>query len=447
MRLEEDVFGKLTIPADALYGINTLRTAQNLSFSGKLLNEYPSFIKALAMVKKAAVQANKEAGILSNRLSDAIEASCDKIIEGSYHDQFIVDVFHGGGGIGFNMNINEVVSNITNEKLGRSRGDYEPVHPVEHVNASQSTSDVCHTGMRMAIIMSIQPLLDAIESLKKALKKKIQEFGNVTTISRTCLQDGLQTQLGDIFSGYAAVINRRKKCLNQSINQLYQVNLGGTVIGSGVGAPQKYRKVVLEKLCKVANLTLCHRENLFDAAQNMDDFAHVSNELRMLASCLIKMAKDLRLLSSGPEAGFAEIQLPVVQAGSSFFPGKVNPVVPETLIQCCFQVIAYDRAVQAVLEHAELDLNTFECSAGFNILDAIHMLEKALTNFTARCINGILANEERCKELSNSFIPTVVKLKEEHGYTAVAKLLKEKSKEEIKLLLQNGGDKDESNYE
>lgn len=439
MRIEEDEFGQLELSADALYGINTLRT-QGLSFSGKSLFYYPSLIKGLAIVKKAAALANKEAGLFSDHIFNAISSSCDEIIEGKYHDQFIVDVLHGGGGIGLNMNVNEVICNLANEKLSSYRGSYDPVHPINHVNASQSTSDVCHTAMRLAIIMDFYPLLKSIELLEANLLKKARDFKHIPTITRTCLQDGLKAQLGDIFSGYSTVIGRRRNSLEKSIDEIHQINLGGTVIGSGAGAPKAYRKVILEKLNNVSNLNFQHRKNLFDAAQNMDDLAHVSNELRLLASCLIKLAKDLRLLSSGPEAGFAEIKLPAVLAGSSFFPGKVNPVVPETLIQCCFQVLACDRAVQAVLEHAELDLNIFECSAGVNILDAISMLDNSITLFTEDCVSGILAEPDRCRELSNSFIPTVVQLKEKFGYSVVSKLIKEKSKEEIKELLRTGGD-------
>lgn len=446
MRIEADLIGNLEIPHDALYGINTMRTVNNLTFSGRTLNQYPSLINALVIVKKAAAKANLEAGLISEKISNAICLSCEQIIEGAYHDQFIVDVLHGGGGIGFNMNINEVICNLANEKLDSPRGTYSPIHPVDHVNASQSTSDVCHTAMRMAIIKSFQPLSNKLDSIIAELEKKAREFQPYTTITRTCLQDGVRAQMGEIFSGYVTVMMRRKQNLIHAVKQLYQINLGGTVIGSGVGAQKEYRNVVLEKLCQESNMNFSHRDNLFDAAQNMDDLAQVSSELRLLATCLIKIAKDFRLLSSGPEAGFAEIQLPSVQAGSSFFPGKINPIIPETMIQCCFQVLAFDRAVQAVLEHGELDLNVFECSAGINILDAINMLEKAIALFVENCVSGILVNQERCRELSNGFIPTIVELKEKLGYSTVSKLIKEKSKEEVKQLLHSGGDINDTTY-
>ncbi|MDQ7862618.1 lyase family protein [Peribacillus frigoritolerans] len=246
------------------------------------------------------------------------------------------------------------------------------------MNASQSTSDVCHTAIRMAIISSFQSLRQEINDLIEKVAYKASEFGDITTISRTCLQDAMRVRLGDKFSGYAAMLERRLKHMEKAVAQLHAINLGGTVIGSGVGASDSYRDVIVRKLSEASGLLLHHRENLFDAAQNMDDLADVSSELKQLASCLIKFAKDLRLLSSGPEAGFGEIVLPAVQAGSSFFPGKINPVIPETLIQCCFQVLGCDRVVQAALEHGELDLNVFEGAAGVNILDAMNMLSSML---------------------------------------------------------------------
>jgi aspartate ammonia-lyase len=444
-RIEEDFIGKMEIPADALYGIHTARTVRNLSFSGKKLFHYPLYIHALAFVKKAAALANFEAGLLPVHIKEAIVWACDEILANRYHESFIIDVLHGGGGIGTNMNMNEVIANLANEKLGGERGTYHPVHHTDHVNASQSTSDVCHTANRMAIILSFQSLKLQVEMCIQMMDKLSEKFNHIETMSRTCLQDAMKVRLRESFRSCAVMLERRLHWLNVSVDHLHQINLGGTVIGSGVGASQLYREVVVEKLREVSNLPLRHRENLFDAAQHIDDLAAVSKELHLLASGLIKLAKDLRLRSSGPEGGFGEIVLPAVQAGSSFFPGKINPIVPETLIQCCFQVLGCDRAVQAALEHGELDLNVFEGIACINILDAMKMLEHALTHFIEQCLSGVEANEQRCEQLANSLIPTIVELKEKFGYSIVAKWLKEKSKEELKECLQHGGNEDDQN--
>ncbi|MFH7819724.1 lyase family protein [Neobacillus thermocopriae] len=447
MREESDSFGSVEISSDALYGIQTVRTNQNLSFSGRILSQYPTYIESLAMVKKAAALANQEAGVLGKKTAQAIIEACNSLMKGQYHEHFLVDILHGGGGIGTNMNVNEVIANLANEWFGMPRGSYTPVHPVEHVNSSQSTSDVCHTALRLAIIKSFLPLYHVLEKLVESINAKARDFQSVTTIARTCLQDGVRVQLGDTFFGFSHVIKRRLVSLEDAVNKLYSINLGGTVIGSGVGAPQAYRDTVLAKLCDVTGMKLSYRENLFDAAQNMDDLARVSSELRLLASCLLKIAKDLRLLSSGPEAGFAEIRLPAVQAGSSFFPGKVNPVIPETLIQCCFQIIGCDAVVQSTLEHGELNLNVFEGAAGANILDAMTMLEKAIITFTEKCMKGIEANREHCEELANSYIPLVMELKEQVGYTATTKLIKELDKEEIKRMIKHGGIQNDASYQ
>ncbi|MGZ9819560.1 lyase family protein [Peribacillus simplex] len=445
MRVEEDAIGKVALPKEALYGINTVRTIENLSFSNRTLQQYPLYVEALLIVKKSAAAANVEAKVLSKDVGEHITSACNQLLSGANGDQFLIDVLHGGGGIGSNMNVNEVIANFANAAFGVEKGGYTPIHPTEHVNASQSTSDVCHTAIRMAIISSFQLLRHEMNDLIEKVAFKASEFGDITTISRTCLQDAMRVGLGEKFSGYAAMLERRLKHMEKAVEQLHAINLGGTVIGSGIGASDSYRDVIVMKLCEASGLLLHHRENLFDAAQNMDDLADVSSELKQLASCLIKFAKDLRLLSSGPEAGFGEIVLPAVQAGSSFFPGKINPVIPETLIQCCFQVLGSDRVVQAALEHGELDLNVFEGAAGVNILDAMNMLSTMLPKFTMLCINGTTANAKRCEQLSNGLIPLVVTLKEKYSYTKISTILKEKGHEGVKQLFYNGGETNDTN--
>ncbi|GAA3404756.1 lyase family protein [Paenibacillus hodogayensis] len=442
-RLEQDMIGELAVPAEAYYGINTLRTCRNLSFSGRPLGDYPAYIRSLAFVKKAAALANRGAGGLNAEQAELIVAACEQLIEGRYADQFPVDVLHGGGGIGVNMNVNEVIANIGNVMSGKKRGDYAPLHPVEHVNMSQSTSDVCHTAMRMTLISAWAGLKRELDLLHALAKVKASEFADVRTIARTCLQDGMSVSYGDTFGGYAALFARRTGALDEAFGKLRQVNLGGTVIGSGLGASESYRRIILDKLRTTTGESYVYRASLYDAAQNPDDLAEVSAQLALLAQALLKVAKDFRLLSSGPEAGLAELVLPSVQAGSSFFPGKVNPVVAETLIQCCFQVLGCDRTVQAALEHGELNLNVWEPAAGINVLEAAQMLAAAVRQFADKCLRGVTVNRERCAVYSRSLIPLVVEMKETYGYAAVSSLLKEAERQgkDPKAWLIQGGER------
>lgn len=443
-RFEEDAFGRVELPDGALYGVQTLRSVVNLTFSGRTIADYPDYVSALAEVKRSAARANERAGYLTRSLTQAIEEACEEIKQGCHRDQFIVDPYHGGGSIGSNMNMNEVVANLANEILGGQPGDYKPVHPSDHVNASQSTSDACHTALRIAVVRSGTRLDAELKRLVESIELQSAELMRVPTITRTCLQDGMQDTLGTMFAGYAYGLRRRMGQLSAAVDSLHAVNLGGTVIGSGVGASDGYRARIMDALNEVTGLSLRHRDNLYDAAQNMDDLAAVSSELQLLSGLLIKIAKDFRLLSSGPEAGFGELRLPAVQAGSSFFPGKINPVVPETLIQCCFQVIGLDRSVQASLEHGELNLNVWEGLAGFNVLDMMSMLERAIGKFTDRCVSGIEADADRCRELSRTFIPAVVALKEKHGYSQVGQWLKIRSKEQIRAAYEREVEQNES---
>src|SRR3984893_13688831 len=381
-RIEKDLLGERAVPADALYGIHTVRAVENLGFSGRILANYPDYIRALATVKSAGARANRDAQVIDARRQGAIERACDGLIRGEHLAQFPVDLLAGGGSIAGNMNLNEVTANLACEDLGGARGSYEPVHPKLHVNASQSTADVCHTAIRMIGLGGWSGLRRALSQCVEAFRAKAAELRPVVTISRTCLQDASPVSLGELFGGHAAAIARRTGELAQSVTALARINLGGTAIGSGSGAPASYRRAIVKRFNEIAGqkFTLC--PNLYDAAQNIDDLGAVSAQLAMLAEVLIKIAQDLRLLSSGPEGGFGEIILPAVQEGSSIFPGKINPVIPETLLQCCFQVLGCERAARLALERGELNLNVFEGAAGINVMDAMEMLRQALPRFT-----------------------------------------------------------------
>jgi aspartate ammonia-lyase len=396
-RIERDSLGEVEIPAGALYSAETVRSVRNLSFSGRNLSALPSYMRALATVKLAAARANRDAHVLDAPRALAIERACRAIIAGEYHDQFVVDPLSGGGSIALNMNVNEVIASLA----GNFVGGRVRVLAKEHVNASQSTTDVCHTAARIAIFDEWQPAHAALDFCVLAMRAKEREFREVITIARTCLQDASPVALGTLFGGYAAAIARRTAEVDRAVDALRMVNLGGTVIGSGEGAPAAYRRRVLKHLRDATGLRLTRRQNLYDAAQNFDDLGGVAASLGLLAEVLMKVAQDLRLLSSGPEGGFSEIRLPAVQHGSSFFSGKINPVVPETLIQCCFMVLGCERAVRLALERGELNLNVFEGAAAISLLDALAMLTRAVSSFTEFCVKGITANEDRCRDLAS----------------------------------------------
>jgi aspartate ammonia-lyase len=400
-RIEKDLLGARAVPAGALYGIHTVRAVANLGFSGRILANYPDYIRALAIVKKAAARANRDAHVIDARLQGAIERACDALIRGEHRAQFPIDLLAGGGSIAVNMNVNEVIANLASEFLGGARGTYQPVDPKVHVNASQSTADVCHTAVRMTVLTRWSGLRRALGQCVGAFRAKAVELRPVVTISRTCLQDAAPVSLGELFGGHAEVIARRTGELAQSVRALSRINLGGTAIGSGSGAPASYRRAIVKRLNEIAGRIFTLRPNLYDAAQNIDDLAAVAAQLAMLAEVLIKIAQDVRLLASGPEGGFGEIILPAVQEGSSIFPGKINPVIPETMLQCCFQVLGCERATRLALERGELNLNVFEGAAAANVFDAIEMMNRSVALFTERCAIGIVANRKRCRELAS----------------------------------------------
>jgi aspartate ammonia-lyase len=399
-RIERDSLGELEVPAAALYGIRTVRALRNLSFSACALRLYPQYVNALALVKKAAARANCGAGVIDSKIADAIETACDEILRSDDRSNFPVDVLGGGGGIAVNMNVNEVIANLANEALGGARGSYSLVDPKLHVNASQSTADVCHTAARIAIIKAWHDLYRVLDACLSVTRSRAREFRDVQTLARTCLQDASVTSLGEMFGGYGAALERRVMELDRAVSTLQKVNLGATVLGDGSGAPKAYRRSVIKHLNQLAGLRLELRENLFDAAQNCDDLGAVAAQLGLLAEFLIKYAQDLRLLASGPEGGFGEVTLPAVMEGSSFYPGKINPVVPETLLQCCFQVLGCERAARLALERGELNLNVFEGAAATNVMDAMEMLTRAVASFTSSCVAKITPNEVRCAELA-----------------------------------------------
>ncbi len=404
-----------------LYGEQTKLTVENMSFSGRELNDYPEYIVNAAKVKKACAIANYTVGDLEIGVFKAINSACNALIEGQYPGQFPVDVFHGGGGIGINMNLNEVIAGIAGGK----------VDPIEHVNRSQSTSDVCHTAMRMTVDEMLKTLLKEVEFMQEVLKEKADEFEKVDTIARTCFQDGMRVSSGAIFAATASAVSRRYKSLVKISKEMRSINLGWTVIGSGIGASDAYREIIIDELRGITGKDFAWSENLYDAAEYPDDLADVSAEIRVISEIMAKLARDLRLLSSGPEAGFKEIVLPAVQKGSSFFPGKVNPVVPETMIQCSMLITGSDNVIQSCVGAGEIHLNLWEDMMGFLLMDSIRRLTKALQLFREHCLKEIRLNEENCRKYANSSMPRVVDMKEKIGYTGLSDAIREHGAAEI----------------
>lgn len=400
---------------EILYGEQTKLTLENMTFSGHRLSNYPTFIKNAVTVKKACAIANFVAGNLTAERMMKIRKACDRLSRGEYLDQFPVDVFQGGGGIGVNMNLNEVIASLAGEG----------VDPVEHVNLSQSTSDVCHTAMRITIDELLVAFLIELDKVGEVLAKKAIEFADVDTIARTCFQDGMRISAGAVFEATASAVKRRGHNLSRVSEEMRNVNIGWTVVGSGEGADDAYRQVVLEELSKLTGKPFIWNEDLYDAAQYPDDLADVSAEIRIVAEIMSKLSRDLRLLSSGPEAGFDEITLPNVQKGSSFFPGKVNPVIPETMIQCAMIVQGNDSVIQSCVGAGEIHINLWEDMMGFLLINNISYMTRALHLLRKRCLEGIKLNEEKCETYANSSIPLVVDFKEKYGYQKLSQAIGE----------------------
>ena len=413
---------------EILYGEQTKLTVENMSFSCWKLSHFPEFIISAAKVKKACAMANYVAGDLNIKQLKAINKACNALIEGRYVDQFPVDVYHGGGGIGVNMNMNEVIATLAGPEID----------PVDHVNMSQSTADVNHTAMRMTVNDMLTALFAELDLIKQVLRSKAESFSDSDTIARTCMQDGMKVSAGALFEATASAVGRRIKVLDKLRQEMLNVNLGWTVIGSGTGANEAYREAVIEELKGITGLNYVWSEDPYDAAEYPDDLADVSSAIRMIAEIMSKLARDLRLLSSGPEAGFDEIILPNVQKGSSFFPGKVNPVIPETMIQCAMLVAGSDSIIQNCVGEGEIHINLWEDMMGFLLLDNIRKLVKVLRLFRTRCLEGLELNQEKCDQYASASIPQVVEMKEKYGYKKVSDLIHDEGLENALEDLKKG---------
>ncbi|WP_354685082.1 aspartate ammonia-lyase [Cupriavidus necator] len=422
-RVESDLLGERKVPADAYYGVHTLRAVENFQISGTPISAYPNLILALAAVKQAAAEANAELGLLPADLKDAIIAACREVREGRLHEQFVVDIIQGGAGTSTNMNANEVICNRALEILGHQRGEYAYLHPNEHVNMAQSTNDVYPTALRIATFFAIGHLLEAMEVLRAAFADKAVEFAGLLKLGRTQLQDAVPMTLGQEFSTYAVMLEEDMARLREASTLIREVNLGATAIGTGITAHPDYAAKATTALSRITGIELLTAPNLVEATQDCGAFVQISGVLKRIAVKLSKTCNDLRLLSSGPRAGFGEINLPPMQAGSSIMPGKVNPVIPEVVNQIAFEVFGNDTAVTFAAEAGQLQLNAFEPVIAASLFRSFKHLTNGCFTLADKCIKGITANPERLRETIERSIALVTALNPIIGYknaTAVA---------------------------
>src|SRR5437868_861994 len=394
-RTEKDPLGSLDVPADALYGVQTLRAVQNFPISG--LNALPAFVDATVRIKRAAALTHKETGRLDAKLADAIVKAADEILAGRHREHFVVDVYQAGAGTSHNMNINEVLANRANEILGAQRGTYSPVHPNDHVNMAQSTNDVIPTAIRLACLTELGVLQRSFEGLVGAFEKKGKEFDDVLKSGRTHLQDAMPIRLGQELDAYAESLRRGLKRVVEAADYLRDLGIGGSAVGTGVNVEPEYPKLMVKHLRESAKVELREGRDRVQLMQSMGDVAGFSAQLKVLALDLSKIASDLRLMASGPRTGLDEIRLPAVQPGSSIMPGKVNPSIPEMVNQVCFQVIGNDACVSVAAEHGQLELNVMMPVMAYNVLFAMMILGNAARVLAEKTVKGMEANEEQAK--------------------------------------------------
>ncbi|MBU3110006.1 aspartate ammonia-lyase [Clostridium lacusfryxellense] len=421
-RIESDSIGKMKVPMDAYYGIQTLRAFNNFHITNKSI--HPELIVSLAQIKKSAAITNRDATLLDTKIANVIISACDEIISGKFHDQFIVDSIQGGAGTSTNMNANEVIANIAIEMLGGAKGNYSIVNPNDHVNMAQSTNDVFPTAGKITILKLLPKATSELSRLYNALELKSLEFDNIIKMGRTQLQDAVPIRLGQSFHAYSSMIKRDINRLITAQKEMLTLNIGATAIGTSINASPKYLDNIISSLKKVTGFNVVQAEDLIDATQNLDGFVCVSGALKTCAVNLSKMANDLRLLSSGPRTGIGEINLPSMQNGSSIMPGKINPTIPEVVSQVAFNIIGNDFTITMAAEAGQLELNAFEPVLFYNLFESIETLKNATTTFVDNCIVGITANKERCAELLNGSIGIVTALCPHIGYKRSADIAK-----------------------
>ncbi len=421
-RTEKDSLGSMEIPADVYWGIHTGRALINFPISRRAISNYPDLLRALARVKQASARANKQIGVLSAEKADLIDAVCERIVAGEFHDQFVVGAIQGGAGTSTNMNTNEVIANIGLEMMGKPLGAYEHLHPIDDVNRSQSTNDVYPTAIKLAMVFGIQRLLEEHVRLTESFAAKGREFAHILKVGRTQLQDAVPMTLGQEFTGFAHTLTEDHDRLSEVIPWLNEINMGATAIGTGITADPRYAEAVRKHLEEVTGIPQETAPDLIEATSDAGIFMTVSGTLKRAAVKLSKICNDLRLLSSGPQAGLGEIFLPARQAGSSIMPGKVNPVIPEVVNQVAFSVIGADATVTAAAEGGQLQLNAFEPVIAHSILQSLSWMTNACKTLRINCIDGIEPNIERLEAQVGTSVGVVTALTPYIGYAAAATL-------------------------
>jgi len=424
-RSEHDSLGDREIPNNAYYGVQTARALENFAISGVPLRNFAHFVDALAYVKKAAALANAELKCLPPAVAEAIAGACDEVLAGKLHEHFVVDMMQGGAGTSTNMNANEVIANRALELMGHAKGEYRHVHPNDHVNCSQSTNDAYPTAIKLAVIFSLKDTVAAMRELRAALQRKADEFAHVLKMGRTENQDAVPMTLGQEFGAYAIMIDTATAALARSAEELHELNMGATAIGTGINSPPGYADLVTRRLAELTGLPLKKAVNLVEATQDSGAFAQMAATLKRAAVQVSKICNDLRWLSSGPRCGLNEIHLPPMQPGSSIMPGKVNPVIPELVSQICYQVIGYDVTISMACEASELELNMAEPIIAYDLLHGLMIFRNACVTLAARCVNDIRANEAQCRRFVENSIGLVTALNPVIGYERSASIAKE----------------------
>ncbi|QKF80898.1 aspartate ammonia-lyase [Halarcobacter ebronensis] len=441
VRMEHDLIGDREIPNEVYYGVQTLRAKENFNITGVTLSQFPTFITSIAKVKKACALANNELGLLEENKKNAICEACDEIIAGALHDQFIVDMIQGGAGTSINMNANEVIANRSLEILGHNKGEYAFLHPNNDVNKSQSTNDAYPTAFRVALYEKLYELASSMTILKNSFSKKSDEFKDIIKMGRTQLQDAVPMTLGQEFHSFATMIEEDIQRLFECQQLVREMNLGATAIGTGINSHPEYARLVEQKLQDVTGRPFKTAKDLVEATQDTGAYVQISGVLKRIATKISKICNDLRLLSSGPRAGLNEINLPAMQPGSSIMPGKVNPVIPEVVNQVAFQVIGTDVTITIASEGGQLQLNVFEPVIAYNLFNSINMMKNAFETLAEKCICGITANEEHCKNLVVNSIGLVTALNPHIGYensTSVAKEALDSGQSVYDIVLKRG---------